>query len=167
MLIPSLALFRKEKRIILAFPLGFRLIYLTAAAVLLAAAAVKSFQNPLTLILFFIALLSGLYEERWIADRERGVLEARRGLLWPYKQHLYPFERITCFNLRFVMRGSLSVDPNQKKGLHTKPLLRLEAHLTDGEVLALEVDSAKKEEKMRRQGEALAAAAEKPLHREV
>lgn len=112
----DISLVLREKRpghLVYAIPAWYRVLMLAIAAVLVASILVTGDgSGAVPWIIFGIALVASLYEERWVVDAEARVMRHRFGLLPLARTIVLPFERIEGFRLRAFVRGSNPGAPN-------------------------------------------------------
>jgi hypothetical protein len=136
-----------ESELVLRFRTSFRLFMFIFAA-LVAGSIVVSGPNPSGLtflpplfLLFFI--LAGLYDERWIMDREKRLLLHRNGLIPFASIRSYPFDSIEA----------LELDTFQTH----KKIIRLSFLLADGSRKDVEISGRKNREEIEERARRMAA----------
>lgn len=109
------------KRLVYSIPLWYRLLMGGIAAVLLGSILVPEGEpGILAWVILAIVLLGALYEESWILDAEKRVMEHRFGLLLlPFKADL-PFDRIEGFRIDRFVRGAVAGGEEDRAGVEAE-----------------------------------------------
>ena len=100
-----------EERIVLVISTGFRLIFLSIAAIIFAALIMTSspslfhHANIFPLFLCGICLLASLYLERWIFDRRLNLFERNVGLMFLFKRRPQSLDGLRRVLLSQYQRG--------------------------------------------------------------
>ncbi len=138
---------RTESELVLQFRPLFRLFMFIFAALVAGSIVVAgrdpsgiTFFPPLFLIFF---ILAGLYDERWIMDREKRLLVHRNGFIPLVRSRSYPFDAIEA----------LEIDTFKTH----KKIIRLSFLLADGSRKDVEISGRKNREEIEERARRMAA----------
>jgi len=102
---------KTDSILIFDFSLVFRIICFFIGGFVLSSTILFARFSVLAAIVILISLVSGLYSERWIVDREKKRLEHRFGLLFFHRKTILGFESIKQFTIIETLVG-----PNTQEG---------------------------------------------------
>ncbi len=143
-----------ENELVLRFRTSFRLFMFLFAALVAGSMAVAgpdppglAFLPPLFLLFF---ILAGLYDERWIMDREKRLLVHRNGFI--------PFTRIRSYRFDAIEALELDIFNTHKK------IVRLSFLLADGSRKDVEISGKKNREEIEKRARRMATFMDLPFN---
>jgi hypothetical protein len=110
-------------------------------------------ENAAAWLLAIANAAAALYEERWIFDRDRGVMEGRFGILFLYRRRVLPLREIGGIRLEQFRRGSAGEDGNAGSGKRPwRMIVRLAALDAHGSPIVLDSAGGLRVDELRRTG---------------
>lgn len=145
----------RDGKLIYGIGYRFRFVYLFFALAI-GIGAYANWQDPsvslfsFPVVLMVLLIIASLYQEAWICDKSNQQIVYRYGLLFLYKQRVFPFEQIARFELsvfRKGTRGTVTKAKNKSARLYrTFSLVLTDGSRHDLEILRLKQSSGRTEE---------------------
>ncbi len=143
------------------FSLVFRIICFFIGGFVLASIILFAHFSVAAALVIIVSLVSGLYSERWIVDREKQCLEHRFGLLFFYKKTRLEFDSIKEITIIETLVG-----PNEQEGkkrMFARHFLALSLIRADGTRWDIDMRKAHQRARLEKIGNLLATYCGKKL----
>jgi hypothetical protein len=147
----------------LVLPVWFRILFLIIAGALIFGMFNEGRVYAVPFIIALVALLSGLYNEHWVFDRDQEQVESHFGLIFLYRTKRYAFDEIESFRLQQYEKGRVSSRQSEEDKHNRRMMMILTLKLTDGRRLNIETTSGSQVEEFRLRSNQLAEFCGKPL----
>lgn len=98
---------KSEDVLVLGFPIWVRIVFGAIALIPLYGLVNDGVLYIVPTLLLFVCVLAALYNETWIFDRARRIIEYRFGLLVLFKRRVFPFDDVASLELDEFVKGSI------------------------------------------------------------
>ena len=163
---------KEEDLLRLVFPPGFRIFFLIIVIAILAGLGsyLSEGNNSIPvgpLVVLFICILSGLYDESWYFNRKTGIIERRFGLLFIFRRTVINFKDLEKVEIREITKGSLQTKALDKKKLWEINYTILSLVTKSGEISDIEMVNSRLKKKLQEKAKRIADFCSVPLGKAV
>jgi hypothetical protein len=169
-------------RLVYAIPIWYRVLMAAITVfIILSMVLTEDAPNLSGWIVLALVVAGGLFEESWVADRDKGELLHRAGFLVAARSTRLPLAEIERFRLvpfargtvpgseeekidnEETLKGNRADDKGRKRFWHRKPLVCLVVSCVDGTEYLLNLMQARRADELRSIGRRLASHCDRPF----
>jgi hypothetical protein len=153
-----------EEIITFAPGLTFRIVFAIIAGFVLLGMGITGVFSTVPFIFALVCILVTVYNEQWLFDKKRGIIEHRFGLLPLFKRKTIAFTDVASFEYVTFLRGSISSSTQRKQSLFQKTIFRFSVVTQSGDKVVIETGNVNRRYNLQSELQQIAEFCSVPLH---